>query len=261
MTHTGLVARVLIDSPLPQLDHLFDYSIPAELEAIALPGVRVKVPFRAGRIADGYLIEVIDTAVTASSVTASSVTATAVDSTDDSALGSAIAGQGLLDPGAKVVPDAGAAFSGKLSPLDSVVSPVQVLTPEVAKLARALADRAAGNASDVIRLAVPNRQVRAEKAWLAAREAASAATAAASAASVSQGSPVFASADALPTGKNGRPMNLVRLLRGRIRFSSIRFSSIRCRICLGRSNLDGSPIFASGRGVRTSKNRRTMNLG
>ena len=174
MTHTGLVARVLIDSPLPQLDHLFDYSIPAELEAIALPGVRVKVPFRAGRIADGYLIEVIDAAATASSLTA-----TAVDSTDDSALGSAIAGQGLLDPGAKVVPDAGAAFSGKLSPLDSVVSPVQVLTPEVAKLARALADRAAGNASDVIRLAVPNRQVRAEKAWLAAREAASAAAAAA----------------------------------------------------------------------------------
>ncbi|MFT2816243.1 primosomal protein N' [Leifsonia sp. A12D58] len=133
MTHTGLVARVLIDSPLPQLDHLFDYSIPAELADIALPGVRVKVPFRAGRIAAGYLIEVTD------------------------------AGAG--GPGGEP------AFTGTLSPLDSVVSAVQVLTPEVARLARQVADRAAGNASDVIRLAVPPRQVRAEKAWLAARAA------------------------------------------------------------------------------------------
>ena len=39
-----LVARVLIDSPLPQLDRLFDYAIPPALRADAVPGVRVKVP-------------------------------------------------------------------------------------------------------------------------------------------------------------------------------------------------------------------------
>jgi len=136
MTRTGLVARVLIDSPLPQLDHLFDYSIPAELAADAVPGVRVKVPFRSsGRVADGYLIEVIDAAA----------------------------------------PDAGGAdadFHGKLSPIEAVVSSVPVLTPEVWKLARRIADRSAGNASDVIRLACPPRQVRVEKAWLAAQAAA-----------------------------------------------------------------------------------------
>lgn len=53
------VARVLIDSPLPQLDRLFDYAIPAELAADAVPGVRVKVPLRtAGRVVEGYLVEI-----------------------------------------------------------------------------------------------------------------------------------------------------------------------------------------------------------
>lgn len=55
------VARVLIDSPLPQLDRLFDYAIPAELAADAVPGVRVKVPLRtAGRVVEGYLVELGD---------------------------------------------------------------------------------------------------------------------------------------------------------------------------------------------------------
>jgi primosomal protein N' (replication factor Y) len=116
------VARVLIDSPLPQLDRLFDYRIPAVLAEAAVPGVRVRVPLRsAGRVADGLLIEVADTGD----------------------------------------------FAGTLSDLESVVSPVQVLTPEVWALARRVADRAAGSASDVVRLAVPKRQVRVEKAWLA----------------------------------------------------------------------------------------------
>lgn len=129
MTRSGLVARVLIDSPLPQLDHLFDYRIPEELADLALPGVRVRVPFRSGgRIIDGYLIEVIDPATAPSDQ-----------------------------------------FSGTLSPIDAVVSAAPVLTPEVWRLARRAADRAAGNASDIIRLAVPPRQVRVEKAWLIAR--------------------------------------------------------------------------------------------
>ena len=117
------VARVMIDSALPQLDRLFDYRIPPELVDVALPGVRVRVPLRsAGRIADGFLVE--------------------------------LAEQGD--------------FAGVLSDLDAVVSPLRVLAPEVWTLARKVADRAGGGASDVVRLAVPKRQVRVEKAWSAA---------------------------------------------------------------------------------------------
>ena len=57
-------------------------------------------------------------------------------------------------------------YPGSLSDLEAVVSPVPVLAPEVWALARSVADRAAGSASDVLRLAVPKRQVRVEKAWL-----------------------------------------------------------------------------------------------
>jgi len=117
------VARVLIDSPLPQLDRLFDYAIPAALATDAAPGVRVKVPLRtAGRIVDGFIVEIRD-------------------------------------------PDAA---DRPLSELDAVVSPVPVLTPRLYALARRAADRAAGSASDILRLVIPKRMVRAEKAWSAA---------------------------------------------------------------------------------------------
>ncbi|PZF59803.1 primosomal protein N' [Curtobacterium sp. MCSS17_008] len=116
------VARVVLDSPLPQLDRLFDYRVPAELEDDCVPGVRVKVPLRTGaRMSDAYVVELV--------------------SEGD--------------------------WPGELSPVEQVVSPVPVLAPEIWSLARAVADRAAGVASDVLRLAVPPRQVRAEKAWLA----------------------------------------------------------------------------------------------
>ncbi|MET8067561.1 primosome assembly protein PriA, partial [Micromonospora sp. NPDC005313] len=52
----------------------------------------------------------------------------------------------------------------KLAYLEKVVSPVPVLSPEVARLARAVADRYAGSLADVLRLAVPPRHARAEKA-------------------------------------------------------------------------------------------------
>ncbi|MBG0740260.1 primosomal protein N' [Paeniglutamicibacter antarcticus] len=48
------VARVLIESSLPHLDRLFDYSVPAELAGQAQPGVRVKVRF-AGQNLNGFL--------------------------------------------------------------------------------------------------------------------------------------------------------------------------------------------------------------
>ncbi|WP_189082265.1 primosomal protein N' [Mangrovihabitans endophyticus] len=51
---------------------------------------------------------------------------------------------------------------GKLAYLDRVISAERVLDPEVARLARAVADRYAGNLSDVLRLAVPPRHARVE---------------------------------------------------------------------------------------------------
>lgn len=121
----ALIARVLVDSPVPQLDRLFDYAVPEALVEAARPGVRVRVPLRsAGRIADGFIVEL----------------ATSGD------------------------------FSGALSELDDVVSPIPVLSPEVWTLARRAADRAAGSAIDIVRLAVPGRQARVEKAYLAAVE-------------------------------------------------------------------------------------------
>ncbi|WP_137843610.1 primosomal protein N' [Microbacterium sp. 2FI] len=117
------VARVLIDSPLPQLDRLFDYAVPAPLADEVAAGVRVRVPLRsAGRMVDGFVVEVGE-------------------------------------------PDAS---DRPLSELDGVVSPVPVLTPGLYSLVRRAADRAAGSASDILRLAIPKRMVRAEKAWLAA---------------------------------------------------------------------------------------------
>lgn len=117
------VARVLIDSPLPQLDRLFDYAVPDAFAAEAQAGVRVKVPLRsAGRMVDGLIVEIGE-------------------------------------------PDAS---DRPLSEIDAVVSPVPVLTPGLYALARRAADRAAGSASDILRLAIPKRMVRAEKAWMAA---------------------------------------------------------------------------------------------
>lgn len=119
----GPVARVLVDSPLPQLDQLFDYTVPDRLREQATPGVRVRVPLRTGgRIADGWLVELAETSD----------------------------------------------YGGALSELEDVVSDVPLLVPDVWALARAVADRAAGNASDVLRLAIPSRYVRVERSWRAA---------------------------------------------------------------------------------------------
>ncbi|TDX79303.1 replication restart DNA helicase PriA [Rathayibacter sp. PhB151] len=119
----GRVARVLLDSPLPQLDRLLDYAIPEALRDGVRPGVRVRVPLRTGgRIADAFVVEVGE----------------------------------------------GSEHAGALSELEELVSPLVVLTPEVWALARRVADRAAGGASDVLRLAVPRRHVRVERAHLAA---------------------------------------------------------------------------------------------
>ncbi|MCU1587024.1 MAG: hypothetical protein JWN31_517 [Frankiales bacterium] len=51
---------------------------------------------------------------------------------------------------------------GALAPLHALVSPEPVLTPEIATLARAVADRSAGSLYDVLRLALPPRHARVE---------------------------------------------------------------------------------------------------
>ncbi|GAB3227931.1 primosomal protein N' [Glycomyces halotolerans] len=53
-------------------------------------------------------------------------------------------------------------FQGKLLWISDLVSPEPVLTGEVARLARAVADRYAGTLADVLRLAVPERRKRVE---------------------------------------------------------------------------------------------------
>ncbi|HET7414484.1 MAG TPA: primosomal protein N' [Arthrobacter sp.] len=57
------VAQVLIDSPLPHLDRLFDYLVPAELDERARPGARVKVRF-GGQLLAGFLVRRVDEAST-----------------------------------------------------------------------------------------------------------------------------------------------------------------------------------------------------
>jgi primosomal protein N' (replication factor Y) (superfamily II helicase) len=111
------VARVAVDVGLPHLDRRFDYAVPADLDAAAQPGVRVRVRF-AGRLVDGFLLE-------------------RAEQTE---------------------------HAGRLTPLAKVVSTEQVLSPAIASLARAVADRYAGSIADVLRLAVPPRHARAEAA-------------------------------------------------------------------------------------------------
>jgi len=53
---------------------------------------------------------------------------------------------------------------GRLAALERVVSPEPVLTPEIATLAREVADRYAGTMADVLRLAIPPRHAGAEAA-------------------------------------------------------------------------------------------------
>ncbi|MFC8043101.1 primosomal protein N' [Nocardia sp. NPDC057353] len=97
------------------LDRDFDYLIPPEYDAVAQPGVRVRVRF-AGRLVDGYLLARLDRSE----------------------------------------------HEGTLRPLERVVSPERVLTPEIERLVRAVAARYAGTRADVLRLAIPPRHARAE---------------------------------------------------------------------------------------------------
>ena len=123
------VARVLVDKGVLHLDRYFDYAVPEELDADAQPGVRVRVRFGAGRrrVREGRR-----------------------------------EGGGLID-GFLVERLAESDYSGPLAALAQVVSPEPVLDAELLGLARAVADRYAGSLADVLQLAVPPRNARAER--------------------------------------------------------------------------------------------------
>jgi primosomal protein N' (replication factor Y) len=110
-----MIARVVVDSPLPHLDRPFDYAVPDAMVDDVVAGCRVKVRF-AGRLVDAFVLELAETSD----------------------------------------------HEGQLAPIAKVVSSEQVLTPAVAELCRAVADRWAGTLSDVLRLAIPPRQARVE---------------------------------------------------------------------------------------------------
>ncbi|KAB1657841.1 primosomal protein N' [Pseudoclavibacter chungangensis] len=118
------VARVVVATPLPQLDRLLEYRVPAALVGRVGPGMRVRVPLRSGkRVLPAYVVEVVDEAE----------------------------------------------YAGDLAEIEELVSEAPVLTPEIAALAREVADRQAGTAADVLRLAIPERSVRVEQRWLEVR--------------------------------------------------------------------------------------------
>jgi primosomal protein N' (replication factor Y) len=50
------IARLYVDVPLPHLDRLFDYQVPAEIDDEVRAGSRVRVRF-AGRLVDAYVVE------------------------------------------------------------------------------------------------------------------------------------------------------------------------------------------------------------
>lgn len=121
MTLRGRVARVILDSPLPQLDHELDYSIPDSLDESVEVGTLVSLPLRGGsRFVEGWVVD-------------------RVEKSD---------------------------FAGALQPINKVISGLPILSNDTLSLARRIALRQAGSVSDVLRLAIPPRYVRTEKAWL-----------------------------------------------------------------------------------------------
>jgi primosomal protein N' (replication factor Y) (superfamily II helicase) len=92
----------------------------------------------------------------------------------------------------------GSEHDGRLSWVERSVSPEQVLSDEVARLARAVADRWAGSLTDVLRLAIPPRHARVEAEPSAGGTAADGSTGAAPAAGAGPADGV--AAEARPAG-------------------------------------------------------------
>ena len=115
------VARVAFDSPLPQLNRLFDYAIPENLSDQISLGCVVGVTFnRSPKPIPAYIVELLEKSD----------------------------------------------FAGELSPIASVISTRQILSPRVFKLAQAVAERQAVSLGDVLRNAIPARAVRVDSKWV-----------------------------------------------------------------------------------------------
>lgn len=118
MTTSGLpVAAVVVVTPLAHLDREFEYAVPEDLDAAAVPGVAVRVRF-AGRDLTGFVV------------------------------------------GRRAV----ASHVGALTPIRAVVSTEPVLSGGLLELCRVVAKHYGGTTSDVLRLAIPQRHARAERA-------------------------------------------------------------------------------------------------
>ncbi|MGW2870524.1 primosomal protein N' [Kitasatospora sp. NPDC001225] len=119
------VARVVVDKGVLTIDKFFDYAVPAAMAEEAQPGVRVRVRFGA-RVVKGQREG------------------------------------GELHDGFIVARLEKSDFAGPLAPLAQVLSPEPVLTPQLLRLCRTVADRYAGTLADVLQLAVPPRHAKAE---------------------------------------------------------------------------------------------------
>ncbi|WP_369184519.1 primosomal protein N' [Streptomyces sp. Y1] len=119
------VARVVVDKGVLTIDKFFDYEVPAAMAEEARPGVRVRVRFGA-RVVRGQREG------------------------------------GELHDGFIVARLEKSDFPGPLAPLAQVLSPEPVLTPQLLRLCRTVADRYAGTLADVLQLAVPPRHAKAE---------------------------------------------------------------------------------------------------
>ncbi|MFD9067979.1 primosomal protein N' [Kitasatospora purpeofusca] len=119
------VARVVVDKGVLTIDKFFDYEVPAAMAEEARPGVRVRVRFGA-RVVKGQREG------------------------------------GELHDGFIVARLEKSDFAGPLAPLAQVLSPEPVLTPQLLRLCRTVADRYAGTLADVLQLAVPPRHAKAE---------------------------------------------------------------------------------------------------
>ena len=56
-----MIARVLVDINLPQVDRLFDFNVPAAMQSLINSGQRVRVPYgRNKKLTDGFVIELAE---------------------------------------------------------------------------------------------------------------------------------------------------------------------------------------------------------
>ncbi|MGW6918742.1 primosomal protein N' [Kitasatospora sp. NPDC054939] len=119
------VARVVVDKGVLTIDKFFDYAVPASMADDAQPGARVRVRFGA-RVVKGERQG------------------------------------GELHDGFIVARLPESDFAGPLAALAQVLSPEPVLTPQLLRLCRTVADRYAGTLADVLQLAIPPRHAKAE---------------------------------------------------------------------------------------------------